>query len=155
MDPIEKMSSRIIALDYGQRRIGVAVSDELGFTAQAQPTFIVKSDSDALDQIGEFIGNYSGVTFVLGLPLNQLGEVGPAAEKVKQFGEKLNLRFPNIESVDYFDERFTSKQAERTLREMNKKPSRNKEKIDSLSAVFILQGYLELQETKKIGFLSR
>jgi len=155
MNSVEKMVSRIIALDYGERRVGVAVSDELGITAQAQPTIIVKNVSDAVNQVGEIIGNYNGVTIVLGLPLDLLGEEGPAAEKVKKFGEKLKSSFPEIISVDYFDERFTSKQAERTLREMNKKPSRNKEKIDSLSAVFILQGYLELQEAKKSGFLSK
>jgi len=152
MNSVEKMITRIIALDYGERRVGVAVSDELGFTAQAQPTIIVKNDSDAASKIGEIIGNYTCATIVLGLPLDLLGKEGPAAIKVKQFGEKLKSSFPEIISVDYFDERFTSKQAERTLREMNKKPSRNKEKIDSLSAVFILQGYLDLQEAKKAVF---
>jgi len=152
MNSVEKMSSRFIALDYGQRRVGIAVSDELGFTAQAQPTITVKNDSDAVNKVGEIIGNYTGVTIVLGLPLDLKGNEGPAAEKVKLFGEKLKSSFPEIISVDYFDERFTSKQAERTLREMNKKPSRNKEKIDALSAVFILQGYLELQESKKAGY---
>lgn len=152
MDTFEKTSARTIALDYGERRIGVAVSDELGITAQAQPTITVKDVSDAVKRVGEFIGNYSGVTIVIGLPLGVNGEQGPAADKVKQFGEKLKSYFPDIISVEYFDERFTSKQAERTLREMNIKPSRNKEKVDALSAVFILQGYLALQEAKKAVF---
>lgn len=145
----EEQPSRILAIDYGRRRIGIAVTDALGITAQSLPTLTVNDTSDAVNKIKTVAGEYDSVRIVLGLPVGLSGTAGRAAEEVQKFGLLLQKQLPNVLSVDYFDERFTSKQAERTLIELNQKPSRNKEKIDSLSAVFILQGFLGLQETKR------
>jgi len=132
---------RIIALDYGKRRIGAAITDELGITAQSLKTLLVRNKTDAIEQIGKLVKNYNPVFVVLGLPRSLSGEIGQSGKEVQAFGTLLEKRFGV--SVTYFDEWLTSKQAERVIREMNKKPSRNKEKIDSLSAVFILQTFLE------------
>jgi putative Holliday junction resolvase len=139
-----RSDGRIIGIDYGQRRIGVAVTDELGITAQSLPTIIVQNTADAMKHIGILIKEYHPVRLVLGLPRNMSGEVGASGRVVQEFGNQLFEEF-HI-PVDYFDERLTSKQAERVIREFNKKPSRNKEHIDSLSAVIILQGYLAVYE---------
>ena len=137
--------TRIIALDYGKRRIGVAVTDALGITAQPHPTLIVKNNADAINQIKDLTMNYDSVRIVLGLPRSLSGKIGKAGETVQEFGTLLRDRLPRVRGVDYFDERFTTKEAERAMRAMNEKPSRNKAKVDSISAVLILQGYLETQ----------
>ncbi|MFC1513901.1 Holliday junction resolvase RuvX [candidate division KSB1 bacterium] len=134
--------TRIIALDYGKSRMGVAVSDELYITAQIKPTLNVKSNNDAADQIEDLIKQYGSVKLVLGLPLDINGEPGPAAEQVKVFGAYLKERL-NIE-VDYLDERFTSKQAEREIIRMGEKTGKNKKKIDAISAGLILQNYMQI-----------
>ena len=139
------MKPRIIALDYGKRRIGAAVTDALGITAQPLPTLIVKNNKDAIKQIGQLISKYDPVRIVLGLPLSLSGDIGTAAKEVQEFGSLLYKRL-NVQ-VEYYDERLTSKQAERVMRDLGEKPSRDKKKVDSLSAVFILQDFLELDIT--------
>lgn len=139
------MKPRIIALDYGKRRIGAAVTDALGITAQPLPTLIVKNNKDAIKQIGQLISKYDPVRIVLGLPLSLSGDIGTVAKEVQEFGSLLYKRL-NVQ-VEYYDERLTSKQAERVMRDLGEKPSRNKKKVDSLSAVFILQDFLELDIT--------
>jgi len=141
------MKPRIIALDYGKRRIGAAITDALGITAQPLPTLIVKDTEDAIKQIGQLISKYDSVRIVLGLPLSLSGEVGTAGKEVQEFGSLLSKRLRV--RVEYYDERLTSKQAERVMRSLGEKPSRNKKKVDSLSAVFILQDFLELNLTHK------
>ena len=141
------MKPRIIALDYGKRRIGAAVTDALGITAQPLPTMIVKDTEDAIKQVGQLVSKYDSVHIVLGLPLGLSGEVGTAGKEVKEFGSLLCKRLRV--RVEYYDERLTSKQAERVIRDLGEKPSRNKKKVDSLSAVFILQDFLELNSTLK------
>jgi len=141
------MKPRIIALDYGKRRIGAAITDALGITAQPLPTLIVKDTEDAIKQIGQLISKYDSVRIVLGLPLGLSGEVGTAGKEVQEFGSLLSKRLRV--RVEYYDERLTSKQAERVMRSLGEKPSRNKKKVDSLSAMFILQDFLELDITHK------
>ncbi len=138
--------SRILAIDYGRSRIGIAVSDPLGITAQSQPTLSIKGKKDALEKLAEIIDKFTPFRIVLGLPLNQIGEMGDMAKEVREFGDLINGKFSV--PVDYFDERFTSRQAKQTMRELGEKPSKNKGRVDSLSAVFILQGYLELSSSR-------
>jgi len=141
------MKPRIVALDYGKRRIGVAVTDALRMTAQPLTTLIVKDYEDAVGQIGQLVSKYDLEHIVLGLPLSLSGKSGKAVKEVKEFGsllgERLHVR------VEYYDERLTSKQAERVMRDLGEKPSRDKKKVDSLSAVFILQGFMELNLTRE------
>lgn len=133
---------RIIALDYGRRRIGVAVSDILGITAQGKPTLIVKNKYDAKKQIIRLINEYYPSRIVFGLPLDRMGGLSEMAKEVKEFGAEIEKE-ANL-SVEYLDERFTSVQAKRTLIDMGIKPSRKKPKVDSISAVLILQNYMEI-----------
>ncbi len=135
---------RIIALDYGKRRIGVAVSDLLRITAQPRETLLIKSSKDAVNQIREILYKESAECIVLGLPKNLSGDIGDMGKEVQEFGEMLTQELGI--SIHYLDEQLTSVQAKKVMHSMNMKPSKNKAKVDSLSAVFILQTYLELNE---------
>jgi len=132
---------RILALDYGRRRIGAAVTDPLRITAQSLKPLHIKNQNEGIAGIMKLIDEYGKMEVVLGLPLDKNGLEGEMAKEVKDFGDKLNDA-AGIE-VNYFDERFTSVQAERTLIEMGIKTGHNKSKIDTMSAVFLLQTYLE------------
>lgn len=140
------MPMRIMGLDYGHRRIGVAVSDPLGITAQGLETLDFRDEEAGFEKLGGIISELGISKLVVGVPLNLKGRRGRKAEEVNEFITKLKARFhlPVIE----WDERFTSAAAERALREMGYQPSRVKGRIDQLSAVFILQDYLSSGKAK-------
>jgi len=132
---------RILALDYGRRRMGVAITDPLRITAQSLKPIHIKNQNEGVSAVMNLIEEYGKMEIVLGLPLDKNGHEGEMAKEVKDFGKKLN-KAAGVE-VNYFDERFTSVQAERTLIEMGVKTGHNKSRIDTMSAVFLLQTYLE------------
>lgn len=134
------MYPRTLAIDYGDRRIGLAVSDLLGITAQPVGYITVNGDRDALRQLVKFVEEYQVKQFVLGLPKNMDGSEGARVEKTRAFAEKLQGDFPEI-PIDYYDERMTTIVAQRALIGMNVKKKEGKK--DMLSAAIILQGYLE------------
>ena len=134
------MYPRTLAIDYGDRRVGLAVSDLLGITAQPVGYLTVNGDRDALRQLAPYVQEYQIKKFVLGLPKNMDGSEGSRVEKTRAFAEKLQQDFPEI-AIDYFDERMTTICAERTLISMNVRKKEGKK--DMLSAAIILQGYLE------------
>ncbi len=134
------MYPRTLAIDYGDRRVGLAVSDLLGITAQPVGYLTVNGDRDALRQLTRYVQEYQIKKFVLGLPKNMDGSEGSRVEKTRTFAEKLQQDFPEI-AIDYFDERMTTICAERTLISMNVRKKEGKK--DMLSAAIILQGYLE------------
>jgi len=140
-----------LGIDYGQRRIGIAVSDPLGILATGLPTIVYQTLPDALDQIGKTISDYQVREVVVGLPLNLKGEESGAAQQTRRFIEELRKRFALTISV--WDERFTSVLAQRALITIGKSPSRNREKIDQLSAMLLLQNYLDKlnRETRTIS----
>ncbi len=140
---------RIIGIDYGRKRIGIAVSDLLGYTAQSLPTVSGKNKNEIFNRVIDVCKEYAPSKIILGLPLNQYGKEGDMAKEVRTFGELLNKKMST--SIEYFDERFTSKQAERTMIQLGEKTGKNKGRIDSLSAVFLLQSYLDLESIKKTG----
>lgn len=144
-----KTVARILAIDYGRKRLGIAVSDPLGITAQSQPAVTAGSSKDAIEKLKVVLNEFMPERIVLGLPLNLKGEIGPMAAEVKTFGTLLqeSAGIP----VDYLDERMTSLQAERALHEMGEKIGKKKDRVDTLSAVFILQTYLQLGETGRKG----
>ena len=131
---------RTLAIDYGDRRIGLAVSDLLNITAQPVGHITVNGDKDALNQIDEHIKDKEITKIVLGLPKNMDGSEGERAQKTRRFSEKLENRF-SIDVV-FVDERLTSVSATRSLNDMNVSGRKKKGKIDTLSAVLILQDYL-------------
>jgi putative Holliday junction resolvase len=131
---------RILGIDFGDRRTGVAVSDPFGWTAQGVET--VTGDMDAaVARICELAGQYGADAIVVGYPLNMDGTAGPRAERTDLFAARLEER-SKIKAVKW-DERLTSVYAARTMRETGKSASRNKAAIDMLSAVIILQSYLD------------
>lgn len=132
---------RTIGLDYGAVRVGVALSDPLGLTAQPQETLILKSKSDLMQKLYDLIKQHEVTSIVLGLPLNMDGSKGPKALEAEGLAEALRLRFSL--PVHLWDERLTTRQAQSTMRETNTKTKGNKPKLDSLSAVFLLQSWLD------------
>lgn len=131
---------RILGIDFGDRRVGLAVSDLLGITAQPIGFIVIDGANDAVSKIAPYIKEYDIKKIVLGLPKNMNGDEGERAEKTRRFGEKLKSAF-NIE-VHYFDERLTTVYADHTLNALNVKGKKKTGKKDALSAVLILQGYM-------------
>ncbi len=133
--------TRILGVDYGEKRIGLAVSDPGGIIAQGLPTIVYRSQADAINQIAEAAATHRVAEVVVGLPLNLRGQVRASAERVHRFVDRLRkvLDVP----VSLWDERLTSVMAEATLRQMGKPPSRNRKRVDQVAAVLLLQSYLD------------
>ena len=132
---------RIIGLDYGDSRIGVAVSDGLGITAQPVGTLSEKTWGRQLDKLAEIVREYHAESFVIGMPKNMNGSIGPRGEVTRKFSAALKARFGL--PVYEWDERLSSVAAHRTLLEGQIHGEKKKGKVDMLAAVFILQGYLD------------
>jgi len=137
------IGKRVLALDVGNKRIGVAYSDPLGISANPLP--FIQNDEKVFEKIKKIINEYNIGKIVVGLPLTLKGEEGEQAKITKEFVEELkkHISLP----VEFVDERFTTSLAERHLKETTKK-SKRKQKLDSLSAVYILKTYLESQQFK-------
>jgi putative Holliday junction resolvase len=132
---------RIAALDVGDARIGVAVSDELGITAQGVGVVERVGGKRDLEALASMLGPYGPVErVVVGLPLNMNGTEGPQAAKVRAFADKVaaHLGLP----VEYWDERLTTVAAERILLEGDLSRRRRRELVDRVAAALILEGYL-------------
>lgn len=135
---------RILGLDYGTKTVGVAVSDSLLLTAQSVETITRKSATkmrQTLARIEALIEEYEVDKIVLGLPKNMNGTEGERVEETKEFKETL-FRRTGLEVV-LWDERLTTVAAERVLIESGIRRERRKDFVDSVAAVFILQGYLD------------
>src|SRR5215469_7217202 len=132
--------TRILAIDYGSRRIGLAVTDELGLTAQGLPTLHRTNKRNDFDHLRRTIKHYTVGEIVVGLPLRMSGVSGTQADKVEEFAETLRVRFKL--PVHLFDERLTSVEANRVLDETEMGGRRRKEVVDQLAAVLILQAFL-------------
>lgn len=128
---------RVIGLDIGLKRIGVAVSDP--FLITASPKGHIENNERAVENIKKLMEEYQTKDIVVGLPLTLKGNEGEQAAYTRQFVEKLKEEIPEINIV-FVDERFTSSLAQKHI---SPKKSKNKGNIDSLSAVFILQTYLD------------
>lgn len=135
------MSKRILGLDYGTRRIGIAVSDPLGIIAQ--PVGVIENSQQVMQSVENFVAEYEAKKIVIGMPFNLKGERGQKAVETERFCMLLehDLNIPVIR----WDERFTSKISQQTLRTMKVKKKKREIKgtIDSMAAALILQGYLD------------
>lgn len=131
----------ILGLDIGEARIGVAISDELGFAAHPLCTIHRRSRKGARAELQTLIAAHKVDQIVVGLPLRLNGEVSIQAQKVKQFAEELEhqVDLPMI----FWDESFTTVEAEQILRKTKKRGKKRKQVIDQVAAVLILDGYLE------------
>jgi putative Holliday junction resolvase len=136
---------RILALDFGSRNLGLAVSDELGLTAQGLPTYRRSNKKNDLEHLRRLIRQYEVREIVLGLPLRMSGDEGVQASRVQEFAEELRRKFKL--PVHLFDERLTSVEANRLLRETEMSIRRRAEVVDQLAAVLILQSFLEYRKS--------
>lgn len=132
---------RILSLDVGDKTIGVAVSDPLGFTAQGLTTIRRKNIDYDIQELSKICTEYSVETIVCGLPKNMNGTIGIQGEKVLEFCEiiKQNIRVP----LKMWDERLTTAAAHRAMLEADLSRAKRKKIVDKMAAVYILQGYLD------------
>ncbi len=137
---------RVLCLDIGTRRIGVAISDPLGITAQGLTTIERTTLERDLEEIGTLIKRYGCTKVVVGLPRRTDGSVGPEAEEVMGLTERLKERIGP--PIVLWDERFTTLMAEKVLVEADMSRRKRRKVIDKLSAVLILQSYLDREGTK-------
>lgn len=135
-----------MGLDVGSKTVGVALSDELGWTAQGLETIRINEEDKVFgfEQIGKIIKEYDVSKIVVGLPKNMNGTIGPRGEASHFFGNELEKLFAL--PIVYWDERLTTMAAERVLLEADVSRKKRKKVIDKMAAVMILQGYLDSQK---------
>lgn len=132
---------RILALDVGEKRIGVAVSDALGITAQGLETYTRTGDIEKdVAYILKLAKSYEPVRLLFGMPRNMDGSYGFQAERVKEFANAVLINFPGEHA--FYDERLTTVSVERVLMEAEMSWQKRRKVVDKLAAVVILQGYL-------------
>ncbi len=132
---------RVLALDHGTKRIGLAVSDELGMIALPLEFVPAEPFEKFLARLGEVIAEKNVEQLLVGMPRNMDGTYGPAAEKVRDFVTALKaaVTLP----IKTWDERLTSAQANRFLIQANVRRDKRKEKVDQTAAAILLQSYLD------------
>lgn len=136
---------RILGLDLGERRIGVALSDPLGLTAQRLTLLERRNASADIEALRELVKQHAVETIVVGLPLTMRGEHGIQAQKVSAFADRLRLELSV--PVQLVDERLTTVQGERALLATNASRRKRKETIDQVAAQLILQQFLDRYRT--------
>ena len=139
---MSELPGRILGLDLGDARIGLALSDPLGITAQPVGKVDSRGPTADLRQIRAIIAEHQAVEVVVGLPLHLSGESGARAEQAREFARRLGASVPGI-AVELWDERLTTAEANRAMISGNVRRRRRREVIDTLSAVLILQSYLD------------
>jgi putative holliday junction resolvase len=138
--------ARILALDVGSRTLGLAVSDPLGITAQGLPTIRRKNRRADFAQLDDVVKKYGVKELVVGYPLRLSGATGTQSEKMAAFAEQLRRRYEL--PVHLWDERLTTAEAQRVLRESEMSVKRRSEVVDQLAAVLILQSFLQSRQSK-------
>ena len=134
-------SARILALDVGSRRIGVAVTDPLGITAQGLDTIQRQNKRRDLEALGRVLVKYDVREIVVGLPLRLSGAEGIQSEKMRRFADDLHAHFGL--TVHLWDERWTSTEANRLLRETDLSIKKRRQAVDRMAAILILQSWME------------
>jgi putative holliday junction resolvase len=140
-------SGRLLGLDVGSRRIGIAVSDPLGITAQGLETLERRNKRLDLQALEEIIRKFGVRGIVVGLPLRMSGAEGTQSEKMQVFADDLRKRFGL--PVHLWDERLTSAEANRLLRETELSIEKRAKAVDRMAAVLILQGFMESRRWSK------
>lgn len=133
---------RIIGIDYGDARVGVAVSDPLGYTAQGVETVPNRVYNKMLSRVVEIIKSYNADKIVIGLPKNMNGTLGDRSEVSRMFADELGQYFPDAEII-LWDERLSTVQAAGILNLTNTRGKDRKNVIDTVAASIILQSYLD------------
>jgi putative Holliday junction resolvase len=133
---------RVLALDLGQARIGLALSDPLRLTAQPLASLSRRAERSDLDELQRLVEDSDVSHVVVGLPLLLSGAEGSGAAGARRFADLLRQRLPAVE-VELWDERLTTVQAERMLAGAGVRGQRRRKVVDAVAAVLILQGYLD------------
>ena len=144
---MENQTLRILGIDLGEKRIGISLCDELGITAQGLPTILSKTEIENIESIKNVISQYHIERVVFGLPVNMNGSIGPQAKKAIAFAEKVKT-YCHVPVV-MEDERLTTSSAEKILIQGNRSRKKRKKVIDKMSAVIILQTYLDKAKFNK------
>jgi len=134
-------AGRVLALDFGKKRIGLAVSDELRLTAQGLDTLHRTRVRDDIEALASLVNQYSVSQVLIGMPLHMSGDESRQSAHTREFAERLQRRTGL--TVEYWDERWTSVQAERMLRDSGVKVDRKDGTVDRISAVILLESYLD------------
>ena len=133
---------RILAIDYGGARVGIAITGPLGITAQVLETIYHKNnDKLILKRLEELLKVYEIDTLVVGMPLNLKGEKTVRAQKTEEFIHKLKCKF-NFLKIDTMDERLTTVQAHKTMNDLNINKHKKRGIVDTLAAVYIIESYM-------------
>jgi putative holliday junction resolvase len=132
---------RILGIDFGEKRIGLAVSDPLGFTAQGLETLEMKGHKDFFERLRSLCDERGIGEVVIGLPVNMNGSLGPKAKEILQMLPEMEKALAR--PVKTWDERLSSRQAGRFMIEAGLSREKQKQKSDELAATLILQNYLE------------
>ncbi|MGL5151093.1 MAG: Holliday junction resolvase RuvX [Clostridium sp.] len=132
---------RILGLDMGQKNIGVALSDPLGFTAQGLTTIRRTTKKEDIQKVVDICNEYKVETIVVGMPKNMDGTIGFAGEKAIEFTELLKEAIDI--KIEFWDERLTTVAAHRAMLEADLSRGKRKKIVDKVAASYILQGYLD------------
>ena len=137
---------RILGIDYGDSRVGIAITDPLEITAQGLETIHYQgNDKILLKRLEEIVHEYGINTMVIGMPLNLKGEKTKRAEVTEHFIHKLKCKFNQIKIVT-MDERLTTVEAHRTMNDLQIKKKKKRNLVDTISAVYILEKYMNQKE---------
>lgn len=131
---------RIVALDIGSVRIGVAVSDPLGNFAQGAA--VLSAKGDWLGELGKILAQYENPKILIGLPRRTDGSEGPEAQRMRETEKLIKAAFPDLET-EFWDERFTTTIAQQALLEADVSRAGRKKKVDKIAATLLLQSYLD------------
>jgi putative Holliday junction resolvase len=134
------MNTRLLGIDHGDTRIGLAVSDQLG--SFAHPYRTLQSGPRLMDEILAIVDHEQISAIVIGLPKNMDGTLGPAAAKVKSFADRLAQLIPTMKIL-FWDERLTTREAQRALHAAGKNTKQSKKMIDQVAAQILLQNYMD------------
>lgn len=133
---------RKLGIDYGDARVGIAITDPLNITAQGLETLQRKdSDKIVLKRLDEILAQYEVDTLVIGMPFNLKGEKTVRAEKTEQFIHKLKCKY-NKMKIETIDERLTTVAAHKTMNLLDIKKNKKRGIVDTISAVYILETYI-------------
>ncbi len=133
---------RILGIDYGEARAGIAITDELNITSQGLKTIEHKgNDKILLQELDKILEQYNVGTIVVGMPINMNGTKGPRVEKTEKFIHKLKCKYNKIK-IETIDERLTTVQAHRTMNDLEINKKKKRQIVDTISAVYILEVYI-------------
>ncbi len=137
---------RILAIDYGEKRIGLALSDPLGFTAQGLETILKISKENFLEKIATLCKDRGVTEVIIGLPVNMNGTMGPKAKEIQDLLPELEAKL--AVPIKTWDERLTSREAGRLMIEEGLSRDKQKQNSDRLAATILLQSYLESRRSR-------